>query len=225
MPSLLAALLERPELSAARALRLVFCGGEALAPELARRFRERLPWAALHNLYGPTEATIDATAWWCGSAAGGWWQRAIGSPLPGVRSYVLDGGLGLVPVGVVGELYLGGVGLARGYLGRGGLTASRFADLHGVVGGRLYRTGDLARRRVDGVLEYVGRRDGQVKVRGYRIEPGEVEAALASSGHVVSCAVVARDDRLLAYAVGSGDGAGVRVICAVCCRVIWFRRR
>jgi hypothetical protein len=108
-------------------------------------------------------------------------------------------------------LYLGGVGLARGYLGRGGWTSSRFiADRYGGGGGRLYRTGDLVRRRWDGVLEYVGRRDGQVKVRGYRIEPGEVEAALVASGHVVSCAVVARDDRLIGYAVGSGDGAGLR---------------
>ncbi len=119
--------------------------------------------------------------------------------------------MGLVPSGVIGELYLGGVGLARGYLGRGGETASRFmADRYGGSGGRLYRTGDLVRRGVDGVLEYVGRRDGQVKVRGYRIEVGEVEAALLGSGHVVSCAVVARDDRLIGYAVGSGDGSGLR---------------
>ena len=111
----------------------------------------------------------------------------------------------------MGELYVGGVGLARGYLGRGGLTSSRFiADLHGGGGGRLYRTGDLARRGADGVLWYVGRRDGQVKVRGYRIEPGEVEAAIVGSGYAVSCAVVGRDDRLVGYAVGSGDGAGLR---------------
>ena len=185
VPSLLAALLERAELSAARGLRLVFCGGEALPPALTRRFRERLPWAALHNLYGPTETTIDATSWWCGAPS----SRSLGSSvpigrsLPGYRTYVLDGHFGLVPSGVVGELYVGGVGLARGYLGRGGLTSSRFiADLHGGGGGRLYRTGDLARRGADGVLWYVGRRDGQVKVRGYRIEPGEVEAALVGSG-------------------------------------------
>ena len=104
VPSLLAALLEQAELSEARALRLVFCGGEALAPALARRFRERLPWAALHNLYGPTEATIDATAWWCGEA-----DRtsltssvSIGRSVSGVRAYVLDGHLELVPVGSCG---------------------------------------------------------------------------------------------------------------------------
>ena len=128
-----------------------------------------------------------------------------------MRGYVLDGHLRLCPAGVVGELYLGGSGLARGYLGRGGLTASRFvADPYGGGGGRLYRSGDLAWRGADGVLRYVGRRDGQVKVRGYRIEPGEVEAAAVASGHATSCAVVAREDRLIAYAVGSGDGAGLR---------------
>src|SRR6185437_11358321 len=206
-----AALLERPELDAVPALRLVFSGGAALPPALARRFRERLPDVALHNLYGPTEATIDATAWPCGTADAahtGQTSVPIGCVLPGFVGHVFDGHGREVPSGVVGELYLGGVGLARGYLGRGGLTASRFVAAAG--GSRLYRTGDLVRRGGDGVLTYVGRRDGQVKVRGYRIEPGEVEAALLGSGHVVSCAVVARDDRLIGYVVGSGDGAAVR---------------
>ena len=187
--------------------RSVIVAGEAFPVALAKR------WAAgrrLINAYGPTEATVCASL---SAPLAPTLEHTvpIGRLVSGFSGYVLDGHLELVGVGVVGELYLGGVGLARGYLGRGGLTASRFvADRYGGGGGRLYRTGDLVRRRVDGVLEYVGRRDGQVKVRGYRIEVGEVEAALVSSGHVVSCAVVARDDRLIGYAVGSGDGAGLR---------------
>ncbi len=187
--------------------RSVIVAGETFPVTLANR------WAAgrrLINAYGPSEATV------CASLSAPLPTMLthtvpIGRPVAGMRAYVLDAHLGLVPEGVVGELYLGGVGLARGYLGRGGQTAARFvADPYGGGGGRLYRTGDLVRRRGDGDLEYVGRRDGQVKVRGYRIEVGEVEAALMRSGHVVSCAVVARDDRLIGYAVGSGDGAGLR---------------
>ncbi|MCL2782203.1 MAG: AMP-binding protein, partial [Actinomycetia bacterium] len=187
--------------------RSVIVAGAAFPATLAQH------WARgrrLINAYGPSEATVCASLSAPLPALPGE-PVPIGRPVSGVRAYVLDGHLGLVPEGVVGELYLGGVGLARGYLGRGGQTASRFvADPYGGGGGRLYRTGDLVRRRGDGELEYVGRRDGQVKVRGYRIEVGEVEAALVRSGHVVSCAVVARDDRLIGYAVGSGDGAGLR---------------
>ena len=188
-------------------VRLWVTSGEALQPSLSAAFAKVFPEARLLNLYGSSETAADAS--W--AELTGTSSVSIGGPLSGVRAYVLDGHMELVPAGVVGELYLGGVGLARGYLGRGGLTAGRFvADRYGGGGGRLYRTGDLVRRGVEGILSYVGRRDGQVKVRGYRIEPGEVEAALVGSGHVVSCAVVARDDRLVAYAVGSGDGAGVR---------------
>ncbi|HEY5209085.1 MAG TPA: AMP-binding protein, partial [Stellaceae bacterium] len=125
VPSLLAVLLEEAAVGAATGLRLVLCGGAALAPDLARRFAARLPGAALHNLYGPTETTIDASSWACtaADAADGGASVPIGRGVAGLRLYVLDRGLGLVPVGVVGELYVGGVGLARGYRGRGGATA------------------------------------------------------------------------------------------------------
>src|SRR5262249_10427301 len=123
----------------------------------------------------------------------------IGRPLPGYRAYVLDGGLEACAVGVAGELYIAGVGLARGYLGRawrtsGGFVPGPYGGLHGEAGGRMYRSGDLARWRADGVLEFLGRADSQIKLRGFRIEPGEIEAALVRQGSVSQAVVVARTD-------------------------------
>ncbi|MBA8930840.1 amino acid adenylation domain-containing protein [Kutzneria viridogrisea] len=184
----------------------VLVGGEALPAGLAQELCAA--GARVTNLYGPTETTI-----WS-SAAQVLADRpvVIGSPLWNTQVYVLDSGLSLVPVGVVGELFIAGEGVTRGYLGRPGLTAERFVPCPFVAGQRMYRTGDLVRWRADGQLEFVGRADDQVKVRGFRIELGEVESALAACPGVARAVVTARpdsfgDQRLIGYVVPGGDGA------------------
>ncbi|MFD0414993.1 non-ribosomal peptide synthase/polyketide synthase [Streptomyces sp. NPDC127108] len=191
---------------------LVFAG-EALPASLVRRVREAMPGVTVVNAYGQSE-TFYATTF--ALAADADWQGVgstpIGTPLGNMRTYVLGPALTPVPPGVVGELYVAG-NIGRGYHGRAALTADRFvADPFGPAGGRMYRTGDLARWNADGQLEYRGRSDAQVKVRGFRVEPAEVEAALTAHPDVAQAVVVARDDggpagrRLVAYVVRDGDG-------------------
>ncbi|WP_217213736.1 non-ribosomal peptide synthetase, partial [Streptomyces sp. AC550_RSS872] len=206
VPSMLQAFLAEPEAAGCtETLRRVFSSGEALPRDTANTFNATLPEVELHNLYGPTEATVDVTYHHAATYDTG--PVPIGRPVWNTRLYVLDAALRPVPVGVLGELYIAGPQLARGYHQRPTLTASRFtADPHGAPGTRMYRTGDLARWRSDGELEYAGRTDHQIKLRGHRIEPGEVENALTAHDGIVHAAVIIREDvlgnpRLTAYIV------------------------
>ena len=206
VPSVLRGLLDEPGLDRCRWLRRVYCGGEALPAELARRFRARTD-ARLLNMYGPTETTVDATSG-PGRAGEGSDTVPIGRPIPGVRAVVVDHHLEPVPDQVAGELLVGGTGVAHGYLGDPATTADRFRpDPYGPPGSRAYRTGDLVRRRADGVIEFVGRRDAQVKVGGVRVELGEIEAALRRHPDVVDAVA----------APGPADG-GPRLVAAVVAR-------
>jgi amino acid adenylation domain-containing protein len=208
VPSMLGAFLNEPGVEECSSLRLVVCSGEALPVHLQKLFFDRLPESAeLHNLYGPTEAAVDVTSWACRRED----ERPsvpIGRPIANTQLYLLDANMRPVPVGVAGELYLGGAGLARGYLDRADLTAEKFVPdpFSPTPGARLYRTGDLARYDNDGALDFIGRLDTQVKVRGFRVELGEIEAALARHPSVREAVVVARadepgDTRLVAYVV------------------------
>jgi amino acid adenylation domain-containing protein len=235
VPSMLQAFLEQPDLSACRSLRLLICSGEALPPELEQRCLARLD-AALYNLYGPTEAAVDVTSWACMRTTD---RRTvpIGRPIANTQIYLLDAQLNPVPVGVPGELYIGGVQLARGYLGRPALTAERFVpnpflatnderrktkdesdpDARPVALGpascvRLYKTGDRARYAPDGSIEYLGRLDDQVKLRGFRIELGEIAATLRQHPAVREAITLAREDRpgqrrLVAYVLPTSASA------------------
>jgi amino acid adenylation domain-containing protein len=206
VPSMLRVLLEEPELAQCHALRRVTCGGEALPTALREQFFSVLD-AELHNAYGPTEATIGATLWTCRrSDADG--PVPIGRPVANTQIYIVDRAMNPVPVGVVGEILIGGHGLARGYLNRPDLTAERFVPdpFSGRPESCLYRSGDRGRYLPDGSIEYVGRVDDQIKLRGIRVEPGEIEACLLRHPSVDACAVVAHepapdDPQVVAYVV------------------------
>lgn len=207
VPSMLGPFLERCHIGSCRTLRHVICSGEELPRSLAQIALKHLPETRLSNLYGPTEASIDVSEWECRSEDVGS-RVPIGGPISNIKLYALDALLRPVPIGVVGEIYIGGVGVARGYLNRPTLTAERFvADpVEDAPGSRLYRTGDLGRWRPDGVLEYLGRNDQQVKIRGFRIELGEVESQLTQYPQVKHAVVLAQEEaggnkRLVAYMV------------------------
>jgi amino acid adenylation domain-containing protein len=182
-------------------------GGEALLEEEVEEWR-RNQKGRLINEYGPTETVVGCCVYEVKDEEGREENVPIGKPIANTQLYVLDERMEMAPVGVSGELYIGGAGVARGYVNRADLTAERFVpDVYGGGGGRLYRTGDRARWRSDGNLEYQGRMDEQVKIRGYRIEPGEIEATLKEHGGVADAVVMAREDepgqkRLVAYVVG-----------------------
>ncbi|WBM34629.1 non-ribosomal peptide synthase/polyketide synthase [Pseudomonas sp. NY11382] len=200
VPSMLQAFIHESGVETCDSLRRILCSGEALPVDAQLQVFGKLPAAALYNLYGPTEAAIDVTHWTCIDE--GRDSVPIGQPIANIRTYVLDAGLEPVAPGVAGELYLGGIGLARGYHRRPGLTAERFVADPFVAGQRLYRTGDRVRQRVDGVIEYLGRFDHQVKIRGLRIELGEIEARLAQHAWVREAVVLALDGKqLVAYLV------------------------
>ncbi|MBR1251127.1 non-ribosomal peptide synthase/polyketide synthase [Bradyrhizobium sp. AUGA SZCCT0169] len=208
VPPMLEHFIAEPEVQRCVTLKRLFAGGEALSAELKARVLAAFPRVRFDNRYGPTEALINATFWNCSDD--GAVRVPIGRPIPGTAIRILDAGLNLVSAGVTGELFIGGVGLARGYWQRQGLTAERFIpDPFGGPGERLYRTGDLARWRPDGAVEYVGRSDHQIKIRGFRIELGEIEARLLEQPGVRSAVVVAREvglgRQLFGYACGADE--------------------
>ena len=212
VPSMLRLFLESAKLPKHSSIRQVFCSGEELGADLQRMFFAASD-AELHNLYGPTEAAVDVTYWAC--------RRddlrsfvPIGRPIANTQIYILDHNLSPVPIGVGGELHIGGIGLARGYLNRPELTAERFIPdvVSNRKGSRLYRTGDLSRYLPSGEIQYLGRIDHQVKIRGFRIELGEIGAVLAKHPGIKGCVVTAREDRpgdkmLVAYFEAQGHEA------------------
>ena len=209
VPSLLRLLVEEPAFDEGFVLRAVMCGGEALTPQIVKRFQSRIG-AKLYNVYGPTETIIDSTYWPC-EECNGHSAVPIGRPIPNAQAYILDDLLRLLPIGAAGNLYIGGMGLARGYVNRPDLTGETFIPdpFSGEPGARLYRTGDLARYRPDGNIEFLGRSDHQVKIRGFRIELGEIEGTLGQHPAVREAIVQAQEiasgeKRLAAYVIAEG---------------------
>jgi amino acid adenylation domain-containing protein len=210
VPSMLDVFLEEEDVGErCGSLRRVICSGEALSRSLQERFEKKLG-CGLYNLYGPTEAAVDVTVWECERGS----QETvvpIGRPIANTQVYVLDEYGEPAPVGTTGEVYLGGEGLGRGYLGRADWTAERWVpdSLGGTAGARLYRTGDVGKRRADGAVEYIGRGDQQVKLRGFRIELGEIEEALRGCAGVREAAVAVKTEggegRLVGYVVGEKE--------------------
>ena len=210
VPSMLTAFLEGSQKGDHRSLKRVLCSGEALSMENVRNFRERFPDLRLDNLYGPTEAAIDVTSWTVPKEVRGLGTVPIGRPVDNTRLYVLDRNMALLPIGAVGELYIGGEQVSDGYLNREDLTKEKFVQNPFRKGDRLYRTGDLARWAHDGNIEFIGRRDHQVKLRGFRIELGEIENAISVVEGVRQACVTLQegtngDKRLVAYAVTEGE--------------------
>lgn len=219
VPSMLQVFLQEEGIGRCQGLKRLFCSGEALPYSVQERFFSLLD-VELHNLYGPTEASIDVTAWRC-EKAGHRGTVPIGRPISNTQIYILDPHLQPLPVGIPGELYIGGAGLARGYLNRPDLTAEKFipSPFSQRPGERLYRTGDLVRYLPEGEIEFLGRIDHQVKVRGQRIELGEIEARLLDDPGVKETVVLAREDlpgekRLVAYLVPcDGSDIDLGVLC------------
>jgi amino acid adenylation domain-containing protein len=211
-PSMLKVMLDVPAFTRCAHLRRAIAIGEVLSPALQKKFFARMPHVQMHNLYGPSETSITVTAWTCER---GDTRRSvpIGRPMTNAEIYILDAGREPVPVGVAGEIYIGGVCVSNGYLNRPALTAERFPShpFRAESGERVYRSGDIARFGPDGVIEYIGRRDHQLKIRGVRVELGEIEAALDRLPAVRESVVVSRVDAegehtLVAYVV-MDDGA------------------
>ena len=207
VPSLLQRFLDLPQAATCRSLRLVMCGAEVLSPRLEQRFFDTLDATLLH-LYGPTEAAISVTGFVCERGATPRAAVPLGRPMANVQLYLCDAGGAIVPPGLPGEILIGGVAVARGYLKQPQQTAARFVPdrFRPERGGQLYRTGDLARYREDGLIEFLGRADEQLKIRGVRVEPREVELWLQRHPAVDRAFVLPRADRrgelrLVAYLV------------------------